>query len=125
MITLNVILSLWEGIQGVFGFIICMGVIILMYVGFAKLFNVTIVNRSGRVMVDPKTYDHLKNAVNSSTRQIIEKIKTRDLRISKLMTENLSNKLERLEKLGNLKKEGIISLEEFELLKKEILNPNQ
>lgn len=105
----------------IFTFIVVFLIILIIRIVLAKFFNANFIDRSGRVVVDPDTYDQFKNTIISAKEHTINKIKSRDYRITKLISESKSNKIEKLEKLGKLKQEGVINSDEFELLKKEII----
>ena len=115
------LLTIWEGITGIFGFIICMGVISVLYIFIAKLFNTKIVSRTGTVLAKPQDYDHIKKTITNSTKNFIDHIRFREEKVDKIMSERFSSKIDRLERLAKLKDGIYISEEEYEILKKEIL----
>jgi hypothetical protein len=115
-------LTIWDGITGIFGFLICIGVISIIYVFVAKLFNTKIVSRTGTVLAKPQDYDKIKKNITISSKFIIDRIRNREEKVDEIMSKRWLNKVEKLERLVKLKESFYISDEEFEILKKEILN---
>jgi hypothetical protein len=114
------------------------GIIVFIYLwayflgGMSKLTNKRLV-RHGRTMADPNTIEHLnedlkrKGEIIASIFKKIKKYSVTKIDEHKFKNFNSSfndvtnNKIEKLEAIDKLKNNNVITAEEFELLKKEIL----
>ena len=88
------LLTIRDLLSGVFGFLVSIGVIMLLYILIAKLFNVKIVSRTGTVLASPKDYNNIKKSVENSASAIINFIKIREAKVEKILNEEKINKIE-------------------------------
>ncbi|MCD8427897.1 SHOCT domain-containing protein [Tenacibaculum finnmarkense] len=107
------------GIVGFAGFIIILGGIPVLV---SKLFNVTVVNRSGTVLAKPHYTTDISGDISNSLKSTLKKIKNLSKTDFSTLSNPVGNKIDKLEKLSELKNNQIITHEEFESLKSEILN---
>jgi hypothetical protein len=115
------LLTIWDGITGIFGFIICIGVLLLLYKVIASIMNVKIVSRTGTVLAKPQDLGNIKKSITNTTKSIIDRIRFREEKVDKIMSEIFTSKIDRLERLAKLKDAMYITDNEYEILKKEIL----
>jgi hypothetical protein len=117
--------SFLEGLGGFLMFILmCVFVVLIMQV-ISYLTKITF-TRHGRNVVSPTDFPFLGNALKSGTKQIYNnlsnKIKTFDIGAYKLLFESKVDKVEKIKELQRLKEKGIITQDEFENLKSQIIS---
>lgn len=92
---------------------------------FSKLFNVTYVDRRGNIIATPQSAENIKKDLNDLSVNTKKKIKSIKQVRNIFSPNNTDSKLEKLEKLNTLRKDKVISQDEFESLKSEILGTNK
>ena len=102
-------------------FVLFLGMPILI----SRIFNVKIVSRTGTTIAEPH---YAKNIVNNLSdlkkdtfTAILKKINTYNKRDHDLVSNPVSDKLAKLAKLNDLKEKRVITQDEFEILKSEII----
>jgi hypothetical protein len=116
-------------ISDVFAAIVAIIVFVVLIGGIpivvSRIFNVKIVNRSGTTIAEPH---YAKNLVNNlsdlkkdAIKMMLNKIKSHNKQDYDLLSDEGPDKLSRLLKLNDLREKGVITMEEFEILKSEII----
>lgn len=117
--SLNIFSDIILTIISILVFIIIIGGIPLL---ISKIFNVNVINRSGEIIAKPHYIKDMSSNLAEKYSLIFKKIKSNSNKDFSLISNSMSNKLVKLEKLNELKEKKVINQDEFEILKKEILN---
>jgi hypothetical protein len=92
----------------------------------SRIFNVKIVSRTGVTLAEPHyAKDIAKNLSDlrkEAKKIVLNKIKSYSKNDYDLISEGTSDKLSKLSRLNDLKEKGVITIEEFEILKSEIIS---
>ena len=115
--------------------IVIIGIIVIaLFMGIfmqivSSIFNVRIKSKFGRTIVRPDDWGYTKemiketgSIIKESTVNLYDKIKKINPAIITILKSKKMDKLDKLNYLSGLKDKGIINIEEFETLKKDIIN---
>jgi hypothetical protein len=117
--------SISDVLAGIVAIIVFFILILGMPILISRIFNVKIVSRTGTTIAEPH---YAKNIVNNlsdlrkdTITAILKKINIYNKRDHELLSNHVSDKLTKLIKLNDLKEKGVITQDEFEILKSEII----
>ncbi|WP_299064301.1 SHOCT domain-containing protein [uncultured Polaribacter sp.] len=116
--SLNIFSDIILAIISILVFLIILGGIPLL---ISKIFNINVINRSGEIIAKPHYLKDISSNLAEKYSLILKKIKLNSKKDFSLIFNSMSNKLVKLEKLNELKEKKVITQNEFEILKKEIL----
>ena len=106
-----------EFIQILFGLVFIFVIMFILLGLFSKIFNVRVTSRFGDTVSTPDSLDLAYDTISSA----IKKIKIKKPQTLKMLRDNEVDKLQKLKLLGDLRRDGVLTEEEFNQLKQEML----
>ena len=112
-----------EVIGGILGFIVIIVLLGLLMAVFSWATNTRIHSRGGST-ITPEIFPSLVNASAQGIKKLSSESISKIRKIKGSISHDNLSKVEKLEKLNNLHLSGALDTEEYETLKREIINPN-
>lgn len=117
----TVLLGIWGFLGGISIFIF-IGILCWLLIALvSKLMGFRVVSRTGDTIADPNTLDNLTKLTKLGVSSLLDKVKGVNLPAFRVLTDNTSSKIEKLQQLQLLKESGTITSIEFDKLKNELL----